>query len=98
MAVCVGLLVQNWDSGLDLLNLGLELVGVSTDSAPPPPGRREYSWTSVVWAAGLLLLFLLFLASHYLRYDIAVDVSISLLKILSHTGGHSWGHAEGILP
>lgn len=44
MAVCVGLLVQNWDRGLDLLNLGLELLGVSADSAqPPPPGRREYN-------------------------------------------------------
>lgn len=45
MAVCVGLLVQNWDSGLDLLNLGLELMGVSSDSThpPSPAGRREYN-------------------------------------------------------
>ncbi len=44
MAVCVGLFVQNWDRGLDLLNLGLEVVGVRLDRAHPPssPGGRKF--------------------------------------------------------
>lgn len=43
MAVCVGLFVQNWDRALDLLNLGLDLVGVRLDDVQPmSSGRRKY--------------------------------------------------------
>lgn len=44
MAVCVGLFVQNWDRALDLLNLGLELVGVRLDGVQPTYSGGRKCW------------------------------------------------------
>ncbi|CAM9323201.1 unnamed protein product [Ectocarpus sp. 6 AP-2014] len=46
MAVAVGLLVQNWDRGLDLLNLGLDLVRLDSGHPPSPGRQRTASYAS----------------------------------------------------
>eukprot|EP00903_Cladosiphon_okamuranus_P007032 g6837.t2 len=43
MAVCVGLFVQNWDTALDLLNQGLDLVGLRLDGVQPMSSGRQRS-------------------------------------------------------
>lgn len=44
MAVCVGLFVQNLESALDLLNQGLDFVGVRLDNVQPASNGRGTCW------------------------------------------------------
>lgn len=43
IAVSVGLFIQNWDRGVDVLTMGLEMVGLAppTSSEAPSPARGK---------------------------------------------------------
>lgn len=80
MAVSVGLFIQNWDRGVDLLTLGLELVGLSppeTMTAPPPPTRGKL-------LTELLCPILLSCVSPLLSHGVVLYTRVCFVYVSSH--------------